>query len=121
MRHAGKMDNNRERWGLRQTGAHRPAQLAAAPPLLQTADGGVTSPPTLAILASLGLSPRHSTGLRGKDKAPRSNTLGDICCCFLLCGTQTFSALLDIGPGPLITPRWAPSPETQEAQAAFLP
>ena len=110
-----------ERWGLRQTGVRRPAQLAAAPPLLQTADRGVTSPPTLANLAGLGLSPRHSTGLRGKDKAPRNNTLGDICCCFLPCGTQTFSALLDISPRPLLTPCWAASPEAQEARAAFLP
>ena len=50
------------------------SQLAAAPPLLQTADGSVTSPLSLATLAGLGLAPRHPASLRGKDKAPGSNS-----------------------------------------------
>lgn len=57
-----------------------PAQVAAAPQLLQTVDRDATSPLTLAILVCSALAPKHPTCPHGKDEVPRSNILGETCC-----------------------------------------
>lgn len=88
---------------------HRPAQLAAAPPRPQTAHSSVTSPPSLATLAGLGLSPRHPTGLRGEDEAPRSNTL------------ETFAAVFCCVAHRPSQPCWISAPGPSLRLAGLLP